>query len=68
MNWTTASVDLKNDLNKIADTNMNKFTIQGGYSSYKPVKTEYNYNLDCYNAFSPVFDPLLRGRGVLSII
>ena len=30
MNWTTANVDLKDDLNKIADTNMNKFTIQGG--------------------------------------
>ena len=34
MNWTTASVDLKDDLNKTANTNMNKFTIRGGYYSY----------------------------------
>ena len=40
------SVDLKDDLNKTADTNMNKFTVRGGYCSYKSVKTEY-YNLDC---------------------
>ena len=30
MNWTTASVDLKDDLNKTTDTNMNKFTVRGG--------------------------------------
>ena len=30
MNWTTTSVDLKDDLNKTANTNMNKFIVQGG--------------------------------------
>ena len=54
MNWTTASVDLKDDLNKVADTNMNKFTVQGGYCSYKSVETEY-YNLDCYNVLFLIF-------------
>ena len=27
INWTTASEDLKDDLNKTADTNVNKFTV-----------------------------------------
>ena len=67
MNWTTASVDLKDDLNKTANTNMNKFTVRGGYCSYKSIETEYNYFLDCYNVLSPVFlIPSLRR--VLSII
>ena len=39
INWTTASEDLKDDLNKTADTNVNKFTVQGGYYSYKSVGT-----------------------------
>ena len=30
MNWTMASVDLKDDLNKTTDKNMNKFTVRGG--------------------------------------
>ena len=30
MNLTTASVNLKDDLNRTADTNMNKFTVRGG--------------------------------------
>ena len=61
MNWTMVSVDLKDDLNKTTDTNMNKFTVRGGYCSYKSVKTEY-YSLDCYNVLFPFFfsDPLLR--------
>ena len=67
MNWTTASVDLKDDLNKVADTNMNKFTIRGGYCSYKSIETKYNYNLDCYNVLSLVFPTPSSGR-VLSII
>ena len=67
MNWTTASVNLKDDLNKAANTNMNKFTIQGGYCSYKSVETKYNDNLDCYNVLSPVF-PIPSLRRVLSII
>ena len=58
MNWTTASEDLKEDLNKTADTNMNKFTVRGGYCSYKSVETEYNYNLNCYNVLSPIFSSL----------
>ena len=40
-------MDLKDDLNKTADTNMNKFAVRGGWHSYKSVKTEYKYNLDC---------------------
>ena len=39
INWTTASEDLKDDLNKTADTNVNKFTVRGGYYSYKSVGT-----------------------------
>ena len=30
MNWTTTNVDLKDDLNKTTDTNMNKFTVREG--------------------------------------
>ena len=44
-----ASEDLKDDWNKTANVNMNKFTVRGDYNSYKSVGTEYNYNLDCYN-------------------
>ena len=55
MNWTTASEDLKDDLNQTADTNINKFTVRGGYCPFKSVEIEYNYNLDCYNVFSLVF-------------
>ena len=55
MNWTTVSEDLKDNLNKTADTNMNKFTVRGAYCSYKSVGIEYNYNLDCYNVLSPSF-------------
>ena len=55
MNWTTASEDLKDDLNQTADTNINKFTVRGGYCSFKSVEIEYNYTLDCYNVLSPSF-------------
>ena len=30
MNCTTTNVNLKDDLNKTSDTNMNKFTVRGG--------------------------------------
>ena len=66
MNWTTVSVDLKDDLNKTADINMNKFTVRGGYCSYKSVETEY-YNLDCYNVLFLIF-LIPSSRRVLSII
>ena len=39
INWTMASEDLKDDLNKTADTNVNKFTVRGSYYSYKSVGT-----------------------------
>ena len=55
MNWTTTSVDLKDDLNKTVDTNINKFTVRGGYCPFKSVEIEYNYNLDCYNVLFPSF-------------
>ena len=55
MNWTMASVDLKDDLNKTVDVNMNKFTVREGYCSYKSVETEYNYNLDSTMFFLPFF-------------
>ena len=38
MNWTTASEDLKDDLNQTADTNINKFTDRGGYCSFCQLK------------------------------
>ena len=57
INWTMASEDLKEDWNKTADVNMNKFTIQGDYCSYKSIGTEYNYNLDCYNILFFSFSP-----------
>ena len=66
-----ASKDLKEDWNKTADVNMNKFTIQGDYCSYKSVGIEYNYNLDCYNIlfFSFLFlPPLLREGPSLYIV
>ena len=66
MNWTTVSVDLKDDLNKTSDINMNKFTVRGGYCSYKSVETEY-YNLDCYNGFFLIF-LIPSSMRVLSII
>ena len=66
MNWTTISVDLKDDLNKTTDINMNKFTVQGGYCSYKSVETEY-YNLDCYNVLFLIF-LIPSSRRVFSII
>ena len=50
-----ASVDLKDDLNKTVDANMNKFTVREGYCSYKSVETEYNYNLDSTMFFLPFF-------------
>ena len=55
MNWTMASVDLKDDLNKTVNANMNKFTVREGYCSYKSVETEYNYNLDSTMFFLPFF-------------
>ena len=55
MNWTTASMSLKDNSNKTADTNMSKFPIRGGSRSYKSVETEYVYKLDCYNVPSRVF-------------
>ena len=39
INWTMASEDFKDDLNKTADTNVNKFTVRGGYYLYKSVGT-----------------------------
>ena len=50
-----ASEDLKDNLNETTNTNMNKFTVWGGYCSFKSVEIEYNYNLDCYNVLSPSF-------------
>ena len=55
INWTMASENLKDNLNKTADTNRNKFTAWGGHCSYKSIGTKYNYILDCYNVLSPVF-------------
>ena len=63
INWTTASEDLKDDWNKIANANMNKFTVRGDYSSYKSVETEYNYNLDCYNILFFLFLLLFLREG-----
>ena len=48
MNWITASMSLKNNSNKITDTNMNRFLIQGGSCSYKSVETEYNIYICIY--------------------
>ena len=62
-----ASEDLKDNLNETADTNMNKFTVRGGYCSYKSVGIEYNYNLDCYNVFFS-FSPPPSSRRVLPLI
>ena len=58
-----ASEDLKDNLNETTDTNMNKFTIRGGYYSYKSVGIEYNYNLDCYNVFLLFFSPSILREG-----
>ena len=38
MNWTMASMDLKDDLAKTRSTNLNKFTVQGTKSPYKSIK------------------------------
>ena len=60
-------MSLKNNSNKITDTNMNKFTVREGQCSYKSVETEYKYNLDCYSVLSSIFPIPSSGR-VLSII
>ena len=62
-----ASEDLKDNLNETTNTNMNKFTVWGGYCSYKSIGTEYNYNLDCYNVFFSFSPPPSSGR-VLPLI
>jgi len=38
MNWTTASVDLKDDLAKIRSTDLNEFIVRGTKSPYKSIK------------------------------
>ena len=40
MNWTMASMSLKDNSNKTVDTNMNKFSIRGDQHLCKSIETE----------------------------
>ena len=54
-------MSLRDNLNKIADTNMNRFPVQGGLRSYKLIETLYKYRLDRYSPPSRVFSSLFQG-------
>ena len=63
MNWTAASISLKDNLNRTADTNIYRSSVRGGSRSYKSIETKYKYRLDCYSIPSRVFsNSLVHGR------
>ena len=58
MNFTTASMDLKDDEAKTKKIKLNEFTVRGGILSYKSITVGYKYNFDCYSLFSLLFQIL----------
>ena len=61
MNWTTALIDLEDDQVRTRNTELNGFTIRGGYSSHKSIKQSIDITLIA-TVFSCCFsNPLLMG-------
>ena len=59
MNWTTASMDLDGDQAKTRSTDLNRFTVRGGKTSYKSTKPNTSIILMATVFSSYFFDPSL---------
>ena len=67
MNWTTTWIDLEDGQVRTRNTELNGFTVRGGYSSHKSIKQSISTTL-IVTVFSFCFsDPFLVG-GLLHYI
>ena len=69
MNWIKASIDLDDDQAKAEtkSTDLNRFTVRRGKSSYKSIKQATNVTLMA-TVFSLYFSDLLLIKGLLHYI